>query len=422
MAWGHKMDSSGLGASQSRAALAAAVHRNDALSSEGMLERLFTLLFSGLVYPQIWEDPVVDMDALCIRKTDRIVAIASGGCNVASYLTAQPEKITAVDLNASHVALNRLKLAAIKHMPDHRAFHRFFAQASDQRNVEAYQNFLAPHLDGASRAYWEKRDLLGRKRIARFARGFYRYGLLGTFIGMTHMVSRLHGVDLRKVLEAQTVEEQKAAFEKYLKPLFESRLIRFLASQPASLYGLGIPPAQYRALAADHPDGMIGALRARVQKLACDFPFKENYFAWQAFGRAYGSSAQAPVPPYLQVENFQTIRNCADRVDVRQISMTDFLASEPASSMDCYVLLDAQDWMNDTDLNALWSQITRTARPGSRVIFRTAANEKLLPGRVSDEILRHWKRKDARSDILHARDRSAIYGAFHLYELREKPQ
>ena len=67
-------------------------------------------------------------------------------------------------------------------------------------------------------------------------------------------------------------------------------------------------------------------------------------------------------------------------------------------------------------------QITRTARPGSRVIFRTAANEKLLPGRVSEEILRHWKRKDARSDILHARDRSAIYGAFHLYELREKPQ
>ena len=416
------MDSSGLGASQSRAALAAAVHRNNALSSEGLLERLFTLLFSGLVYPQIWEDPVVDMDALCIRKTDRVVAIASGGCNVASYLTAQPEKITAVDLNASHVALNRLKMTAIKHMPDHRAFHRFFAQANDPRNVEAYKSYLAARLDGATRAYWDKNDLLGRPRIARFARGFYRYGLLGTFIGMTHMVSRLHGVDLRKMLEAQTAEEQKAAFEKYLKPLFESRLIRFLASQPASLYGLGIPPAQYRALAADHPDGMIGALRARVQKLACDFPFKENYFAWQAFGRAYGSSAHAPVPPYLQVENFQTIRNSVDRVDVRQVSMTDFLASEPASSMDCYVLLDAQDWMNDADLNALWSQITRTARPGSRVIFRTAANEKLLPGRVSDEILRHWKRKDARSDILHARDRSAIYGAFHLYELREKPQ
>jgi S-adenosylmethionine-diacylglycerol 3-amino-3-carboxypropyl transferase len=339
---------------------------------------------------------------------------------VASYLTAQPESITAVDLNASHVALNCLKLAAIKHLPDYRSLHRFFANAADQRNVADYELLLAPQLDEASRLYWEQRDLFGRRRIERFARGFYHYGLLGGFIGLTHLVSRLHGSDLRKVLEAKTLDEQKVAFDTHLAPLFKKPLIRFLASQPASLYGLGIPPAQYRALAADHPEGMIGALRARVRKLACDFPFKENYFAWQAFARSYGSSADAPVPPYLQAENFKTVRACADRVDVRQISMTAFLAAKPACSMDCYVLLDAQDWMNDADLNALWSQITRTARTGARVIFRTAANEKLLPGRVSEDILRHWKRKDARSDILHARDRSAIYGAFHLYELREQ--
>ncbi len=90
----------------SREQLAVAVHHNEALSREGALERLFTYMFSGLVYPQIWEDPVVDMDALCINKTDHVVTIASGGCNVASYLVAQPAKITAVDLNAAHIALN----------------------------------------------------------------------------------------------------------------------------------------------------------------------------------------------------------------------------------------------------------------------------------------------------------------------------
>jgi S-adenosylmethionine-diacylglycerol 3-amino-3-carboxypropyl transferase len=95
--------------------------------------------------------------------------------------------------------------------------------------------------------------------------------------------------------------------------------------------------------------------------------------------------------------------------------MTDYLAEQPASSADCFVLLDAQDWMDDATLNALWTQITRTARPGARVIFRTAADEKLLPGRVCDDILRFWTRDDTRSAALHARDRSAIYGAFHLY-------
>ncbi len=33
-------------------------------SRKGLEERLFTFAFSGLVYPQIWEDPVVDLEAL----------------------------------------------------------------------------------------------------------------------------------------------------------------------------------------------------------------------------------------------------------------------------------------------------------------------------------------------------------------------
>ncbi len=401
-----------------RAQLAAAVHRNGTFSPEGLLERLFTFLFSDLVYPQIWEDPIVDMDALAIRKCDHIVAIASGGCNIASYLLAQPAKITGVDLNAAHIALNRLKIEAIRRLPNDKALRRFFVNASDSRNIEAYDLYLAPFLDPESRRYWEGRDSLGRRRIGRFARGFYRFGLLGTFIGLAHLVARLHGHDLKKVLAASTPEEQKRAYEKHILPLFEKPAIRFLAGHPASLYGLGIPPAQYRALAGDHADGMIGALRERVRTLACDFPFKDNYFAWQAFGRAYSDTHDAPLPPYLQKEHYKSVRATIDRVDLQHVSMTTFLEGSAASSVDCFVLLDAQDWMNDIDLNALWSQITRTARPGARLIFRTAANERLLPGRLADDVLSYWRRNDARSDALHRRDRSAIYGGFHLYELQ----
>jgi S-adenosylmethionine-diacylglycerol 3-amino-3-carboxypropyl transferase len=117
-------------------------------------------------------------------------------------------------------------------------------------------------------------------------------------------------------------------------------------------------------------------------------------------------------------QNFERIRRVASRVDVLHESMTKHLAALPAESMDCYVLLDAQDWMTDADLNALWAQITRTARPHARVIFRTAADELLLPGRVKDDVLSHWQYNEARSKVLHARDRSSIYGAFHLYELK----
>src|SRR5215475_1066891 len=87
-----------------------AVRRNRALSREGLLERLFERLFQGLVYTQIWEDPEIDLEALRLEPSSHVVAIASGGCNVLSYLTADPARITAVDLSRAHVALNRLKL------------------------------------------------------------------------------------------------------------------------------------------------------------------------------------------------------------------------------------------------------------------------------------------------------------------------
>jgi S-adenosylmethionine-diacylglycerol 3-amino-3-carboxypropyl transferase len=397
--------------------LARALHRSPTLSSSGLQERMFSLLFRGLVYPQIWEDPVIDMDALAIRKDDHIVAIASGGCNALSYLCAQPTRVTAVDLNGAHVALVRLKQAAALHLPDYRAFHTFFADAASRENIEVYNSILAPALDTGSRTYWDARTMTGRRRITQFSRGFYRFGLLGAFIRAAHVIARLHGVDPRELLKAPDRAAQRTFFENRLSPLVNKPLVRWLSRRPAALYGLGIPPKQYHALAADRGGDIAAVLRDRLERLACGFDLSDNYFAWQAFGRAYAPGPDAPLPPYLERNNFALLRKTADRLDVRHESMTDFLRSSPPASVDCVALLDAQDWMCPKELNDLWTQITRVARPGARVVFRTAANELLLPGNVDATVLKHWRRDDARSDALHGRDRSAIYGAFHLYRL-----
>ena len=156
--------------------LKAAVHRNRPLSRAGVLERLFTIAFRGLVYPQIWEDPVVDIEALAIAPGDRIITIASGGCNALSYLTADPAEIVAVDLNGAHVALGRLKLAALEHLPNYATFLRFFGGAESRANVRDYDTRLRHRLDPVTRAYWDARTIGMRRRIDLFARNFYRYG------------------------------------------------------------------------------------------------------------------------------------------------------------------------------------------------------------------------------------------------------
>lgn len=395
-----------------------AVHRHEHLSKQGILERAFTFAFRGLVYAQIWEDPVVDMEALAITPDCHVVTIASGGCNVLSYLTADPAKITAVDLNTAHIALNKLKHVAAKNLPDYESFHRFFGEANRRENVKAYMDYVRPHLDETSRRYWEGREVIGRKRISGFASGFYKRGLLGTFIGAAHLFARAYGIDPRIILEARTIEEQRRIFEEKLSPFFDKKFVRWVIDQPASLFGLGIPPAQYESLASDDPRGMREVLRRRLEKLACDFDLADNYFAWQAFGRGYGKGPQAPLPPYLQRENYAAVVDRVDRIEVRHINMTHYLESMPAASLDRYILLDAQDWMTDEQLTALWSEITRTAKPGARVLFRTAAAPTLLPGRVPDAILNQWDYREEESKGYTDRDRSAIYGGVHLYVLK----
>lgn len=397
-----------------------AVTQNNALSRAGFSERLFAWLFKGLVYPQIWEDPEVDMAALAIEPGHRIVTIASGGCNAMSYLTADPACVEAVDLNRAHVAFNRLKLAAVKNLPDYNAFYRFYGKADDKTNQAAYKRFIRPHLDSESRTYWEKRKWNGRQRISIFWRDLYRHGLLGVFIGMGHRVARLYGIDPRDILKARTMEEQRSFFDTALAPLFEKRMVRWATARKSSLFGLGIPPQQYDALATAGNGDMALVLRSRLEKLACGFPLTDNYFAWQAFGRGYsGNEETGPLPPYLSRSNFETVRARADRMTVQNASYTDFLAAKPAASVDRYILLDAQDWMNDEQLNALWIEITRTAAPNARVIFRTAAEPSLLPGRVAPEILDRWEYQADESRALHDRDRSSIYGGFHLYILKD---
>lgn len=395
-----------------------AVHRYSPLSRKGLGERLFTNLFRGLVYPQIWEDPVIDMEALDIRPGDHVVAIASGSCNVLSYLTADPRKITAVDLNHAHIALAHLKIAAARHLPSQSNFADFFVKANVPANIESFDRFVLPHLNPQARRYWQERDMLGRRRITAFARGFYGTGLLGRFIGLSHGLSRLLGVNVSKLASASTLDEQRRIFDDSISPLFDHWLLRWIVSHPSSLYGLGIPPAQYAALAGNQEIGLHGVLRQRVKKLACDFPIKQNYFAQQAFGRGYDPAFSGGVPPYLEEGNFSALRARIDRVNVRHASLTDVLAQEQPKSVQCIVLLDAQDWMNDQQLIDLWRQIDRAAADDARVIFRTAADERLLPGRIPDSILSNWNYAAEKSADLHARDRSSIYGAFHLYERR----
>jgi S-adenosylmethionine-diacylglycerol 3-amino-3-carboxypropyl transferase len=157
-------------------------------------DRIFAFWSRRLVYTQIWEDPEADLAALQLPLGSTIVTISSGGCNALSYLTAQPAQVYAVDLNEAHLSLLKLKLAGIRAFAKYTDFWQFFGEAASSGNARLYRNRLRPLLDREARAYWDKRNAIGRPRHAYFTDGFYRHGILGRFIGFTHVVAQFAGI------------------------------------------------------------------------------------------------------------------------------------------------------------------------------------------------------------------------------------
>src|SRR5450755_543837 len=381
-------------------------------------DRLFAFWFRRLVYTQIWEDPEADLAALQLPLGSTIVTISSGGCNALSYLTAQPAQVYAVDLNEAHLSLLKLKLklAGLRACSRYAEFWQFFGEAASPANADLYRERLRPMLDVDARAYWDKRNVIGRPRHAYFTDGFYRHGMLGRFIGLAHLLAKLARIDLDALLNGKPDAPERIQALDRLHWLFHSPLARLITGTPALLFSLGIPPQQRALLGAGAPLNEV--LHERLLRLINGHPNETNYFAWQALHRSYAGPGDTCLPPYLQRGQFECMRNGAGLIIPVHANLRQFLEGLPAREVDAVVLLDSQDWMAPDEIRALWNAIDRTGSDNVRVIFRTAGKESPLEGAELAPLRTIWRRDEERSDIGFARDRSGIYGGFPCYGRR----
>jgi len=400
-----------------------AVHHHRLASRRGLLERMFTLWFRGFVYNQIWEDPRVDAEALGLGPDSSLLTISSGGCNVLNYLVHEPRRIVAVDLNSNHMSLTRLKLAAVKHLPDYESFYNFFGHGQHKDNLALYRKYLRDRLDPLTRSFWESSDWPGRKfgpkRIGYFKSGLYNQAKLGQFFRVVHGLARRMRRDPARLLSARSLEEQQQLFDEFYGPLFNNRLVRWMGRQPVAVYSLGIPPSQHAAMLEEsggNGQKLFDTYRERVRRLACGFPLEDNYFTWQAFGRRYDHQHRRALPEYLREENFETLRRTVDRVETHVASLGDYLKTAEPGSLNGFVLLDSQDWMPPPVIEELWSLIARVGSDDTRVIFRTAGEKSPVEDALSPETRANFSYDEEQSRRLHLQDRSAIYGMFHRYE------
>ena len=396
--------------------IADAVRNSRTREEASIWDRIFAFWFRRLVYTQIWEDPEADLAALQLPLGSTIVTISSGGCNALSYLTAQPAQVYAVDLNEAHLSLLKLKLAGIRAFSNYSDFWQFFGEAASPANASLYRDRLRALLDSQARAYWDKRNSVGRPRYAYFTNGFYRHGVLGRFIGLAHFVAKLAGIDLNVLLTGDVDAPERIEALDRLHRLFHSPLARLMTRTPALLFSLGIPPQQRALLGAGARLNEV--LHERLLRLINGHPNETNYFAWQALHRSYPGPGDRCLPPYLQRRQFARMRNDAGLIIPVHGNLRQFLKGLPAREVDAVVLLDSQDWMAPEEIRALWDAIDRAGSDSVRIIFRTAGVDSPLESKELAPLREIWWRDEERSDIGFQLDRSGIYGGFHCYVRR----
>src|SRR5687768_5166355 len=221
--------------------LSAAVQNKSIVSKQGLLQKLFAVWFDAFVYNQIWEDPRVDIQALRLDESSRILTISSGGCNALNYLLEDPASVTAVDLNRHHIYLLDLKVAALKHLPSHESFFAFFGAGLGSNTGTDYQKYIQPNLDRETRRFWESNTFLGGvfhgDRISFFRdAGLYSHSRNGYFLGFFHWLAPRLGCKVDAVLNAKTLEEQAALYNKHIDPFFDSFLVKLIGKLPVTLF------------------------------------------------------------------------------------------------------------------------------------------------------------------------------------------
>ena len=68
----------------------------------------------------------------------------------------------------------------------------------------------------------------------------------------------------------------------------------------------------------------------------------------------------------------------------------------------------------------MYKRQLRTAAPSARIIFRTAGEDSPLTKKLPADILNKFKYDPSQSAPAVAKDRSSIYGGFHIYTLDDE--
>lgn len=271
-----------------------------------------------LMYGQGREDIRVDLNALSIQPSDKVLVISSGGCSALRLLAEGPALMTSIDLNRSQNYLLELKRAAIR-VFERSACIKFFGEedASPQER-QGWLDMLWDDLPDDAAAYWKTH----RRQVNRGV----------NYAGRTDRLSRITGLVLRylihsprvfdEIMALQTLEEQRNYFrERFNNRRWRAFLRLCLNSHTLRrIYGEGFS----KYLSDD--TSLSQHLERKIEKAFYSTMLNKNFLMTQLlFGRPPAGGYCAS---YLSDDCYQRVKQNLEKLHVVSANLLDFITRE----------------------------------------------------------------------------------------------
>ncbi len=360
-------------------------------------------VFERLLFSQCWEDPQLDMDALDVRPEHVLLSVTSGGCNTLSLATLEPERIIAVDLNATQNFLLEFKIAGARVL-SHGDYLCLLGVRSSTERWDLYRT-AREGLSPMARRYWDTQRAAIERGVLRAGR-YERY--LGAFRRLLCLIEGPRKME--RLFAAASLDEQRRFYHDEWDTLPWRAFFRIFFSRTVLGAG-GLDPAFFTYV---HGVRSFGEhFRELARHALTELPLRDNYFIAQiCLGRYLDEQA---VPPYLQADRYDALRRTLDRIEIVTGEVGGVLRTLPDDAVDRFSYSNVFEWVAPTVFEATLQETWRAARPDARLCYRNLLVRRRHPQSLDDRFTPH----EGLAARLLDGDRSFVYSHFEVASVKK---
>ncbi len=348
-------------------------------------------------YSNCWEDTDVLLTAINPKPNRRYLSIASAGDNTLALLSADPEKILAVDINPSQIAALEIRMAAFKIL-DYHDLLKFLGIKPCNQRLDIYVK-LRHSLSSNSRYFWDKNPLYIKEglihcgRVENYLKRFRKWIL-------PFLISRKKRRQLfmppQGCLNILAKDDINSWRWHLFTRFFFSKL--YLAKMD-----LGRTKSIYRQIAKNIPALVL----ERIQHALTAVPSVSNpYLEYIVRGNYFDN-----LPYYLQKNNFQKIHGNLARLQIFNGSLKQALDGNSGTFFDGFNLSDIFEYMDIHQFNKTFDQILNHCEPGARIVYWNNLVER-IPLKAPERL----RILDETANDLFSKNRSFFYGSLIIAE------